>query len=478
MNRRIFSTILALTFPIAVFGQRLGNGEPMVDKSISLDDAIVFANMNNHSVSAAQSGIDAAIHRKKAAWGLGVPKLSVGANYTYMSQGIGNLDFNPQKDQFVNFLGNLPIPLPPDIITGLKNLDLSYTLQKRDFGTVDASLIVPIFTGGKISAANKAAKIGILQAQNDMSEVRGKLFVEVTEFYWGLALAYNLESLQGGLVESMELHAKNATMLEKNGIIAHGEKLFAEMALSQAKAAFTTSQNNTKTVNTALSGTLSERGNYKPITPLFINRNLESLEFFQQQTAMNSDLLEKVELIKQLGKQAVRAEKSNFFPTVGAVAVANVWNYNLTNQLPRWLAGATVTWNLFNGLTREQNFAAAKDQVRQVEALQAKAEIDIATLVEKLYNQTKSAIEMVDASEATIAFAREYVAIQQKAFAEGMATSVNVVDAQLNLNKALVERMAAAYSYDVSLAQLLALSGMSQSFSEYQMGDGYQEIEN
>lgn len=477
MKTRILLISCLLILPSVVLGQRLENPKEVLSKKeITLDEAILFAHMNNLSINAAQNQINAAVHRRKAAWGLGAPKLSVGATYTFMAKDVGYFDFNGQKNEFVGILQQLPLPLPEPIITGLKNLDLSYTLQKRDFGVVDATLVVPIFTGGKINAAYKAAKIGVDQAVNNMYETSNKLFTEVAEFYWGLTLANNIEKLQADFVKSMALHASNASKLEKNGIIAHGERLFADMALSQAKAAFVGAQGNVKTVNGALGSALGEKGIYNPTTPLFINRNFLPLAYFQEQTLNNSHLLEKLELAKKLSEQAVKFERADFFPTIGAMGTANVWSYNLTDLLPRWTVGATVRWNLFNGLTREHNYAAAREQVRQVEALQAKSQLDIQTLVEKLYNQMVSAIAQYDASKATINFAQAYLEVQMKAFAEGMATSSNVVDAHLNLNKARLERMAAAYSFDVSLAQLLALSGLPEKFGEYQMGAGYEQV--
>lgn len=248
------------------------------------------------------------------------------------------------------------------------------------------------------------------------------------------------------------------------------------MALSQAQAAAIASQNNTKTINVALGAVIGQGSKYNPITPLFVNRKIEPLDYFKTLAMGNNEALEMVELTKKLSQEAVKAEISNFFPTVGALGTATLWSYNLTNQLPRWFVGATVSWNLFNGLTREQNFAAAKSQVREVEALQIKAQTDIQTLVEKVYYQLLNAIEQVDASNATIAFAQEYLKIQTKAFVEAMATSTDLVEAHLNLNKAKVERMAAAYSYDVSLAQLLALAGITNQFNHYQTGTGYEQI--
>ncbi len=445
--------------------------------SVTIEDAVTMAYINNLSMEAAQYAIKAAEHQKKAAWGLGVPKIGVGAAYTYMSDDIGHIDFNAEKNGLVDIIGGLPLPIPPQIIEGLKSLDLSYTLQDRDFALVEATIVAPIFTGGKIRVANNVAKLRISQAQNDMMEARTLLFSEITERYWGLVMAKSVENLNLQLLETMKHHASDARKLEQNGMIASTERMYIDMAVAQAKAALTSAKNNTTTINSALGNSVGNKGNYTVTTPLFINTTLEPLEFFNQHTMTNSHALQKMELFKKLSEQAVKMERSKFFPTIAAIGGATLWDYQLSDQLPRWVVGATMTWSLFDGLTREHNFKAAKLNQQRVEVLQDKAKIDIKTLVEKLYNQTQSALEMVNAYESTIEFAEQYLRAKQLAFNEGMATSVELVDAELNLSKAKVERMAAAYGFDMALCNLLAVSGLSENYTKYLIDNGYTPIQ-
>ena len=483
MRIKTFTFILAFTaIHISTLAQNLHSlsGDTIKttinSTSVTIEDAVTMAYTNNLSIEAAQYAIKAAEHRKKAAWGLGVPKIGVGAAYTYMSQDIGKIDFNAEKNGLVDFIGTLPIPIPPAIINSLKSLDLSYTLQERDFAIVEATVVAPIFTGGKIRVANNVAKIQISQAQNVMLETRAMLFSEITERYWGLTLAHSAENLNVQLLAAMEHHASDAQKLEQNGMIASTERMYIDMAVSMAKAALTTAKNNTKTINSALGSSVGFKSKYNTSTPLFINTKLESLDFFTTHTLTHSHALEKMELFKKLSHEAVKMERSKFFPTIAAMGGATLWNYQLSDQLPRWVVGATLTWNIFDGLTREHNFQAAKLNQKRVEVLQEKAQIDIKTLVEKLYNQTQSALDIVEAYDSTIEFAEQYLYAKQRAFKEGMATSVELVDAELNLSKAKLERMAAAYGFDTALCNLLAVAGLSDNYTRYLIGDGYAPI--
>lgn len=437
-------------------------------QQLSFEEALATAMMKNQAIEASKAGELTAEFKRKATAGLRFPKLGVTAAYTVMSQDIGHVDLNPQKEQVLAVLGSLGLPIPPAIVQQLSALDLSYTLQKSDFGMVGAELIVPIYTGGKINAAITAAKINEQTAKVKTEQVSEELFVEVAQRYWGLLLQQKVEALRGEVVAGVELHLKDAEQLSENGIIARGELLFAEMAYADALSAFGNSRLETATVNSALGGSLGGMtGDFLPTTELFMSSNVESLESFKSKVRNNSTQLKQVELVRKLAQQAVRAERAGFFPQIAAMGGYDIWNHQLSDQIPRWVAGVGVKINLFDGLMRENNFRAAKSQVAQVEAVEKKANIDIMVLVEKLYNTLLASQKQVVATQKSIVFGQEYLRIKQNAFSEGMATSADVVDAQLNLTKYKTERLAAIYTFDLTLSQLLALAGEPERIFEY-----------
>ncbi len=75
--------------------------------------------------------------------------------------------------------------------------------------------------------------------------------------------------------------------------------------------------------------------------------------------------------------------------------------------------------------------------------------------------------EQFDALQTSMNFADENLRARRRAFEEGLATSLEVVDAQLSLSAAEVERLRAAYAFDIALAQLLEASGQGKDFPRY-----------
>ena len=129
--------------------------------------------------------------------------------------------------------------------------------------------------------------------------------------------------------------------------------------------------------------------------------------------------------------------------------------------------GVGVNLKIFDGLNREYKYSAARQSVRRVDALRDKAAEDIAVLVEKLYNQLNNYANQIVSIDSSIAFAEEYLKVKNAAFLEGMSSSSDLIDAELNLAKVRTERMQAAFNYDLTLAQLLEAAGISDEFTSY-----------
>lgn len=449
-------------------------------QAITLQEAVDLSYRQSPVLEAQRQAGEAAVLNRKATWGLRLPQLGVGAAYTYMSKDIKAFDLNGKKEAALQQLGQMPLPfpIPSEVIQAVQGLDLSLTLQKKQFATVGATAVVPIYMGGKINAAVKAAKIGIEKSDQEAIKAQTDLFAQVVERYYGLALAHRVLKVREEVTEGMRKHLDDAIKLEANGMIATTEKLYAEMYLARAEGEETAAGLQIGTLNRALGASLNSEGQYLPVTALFIVDSLQPLTHFQERVRKNSPMLKQVELTRRLAEQGVKAARASFLPEIAATGAVNAWDWQLTQLAPRWMVGAGIKLRIFDGLGSEYKHAAAKRQVRQAEAMQAQAENDLMTLTEKLYNQLKSSAAEVNALQAAVTFAESYLDAKQRAFSEGIAPSSDVVDARLNLAKAKVERLAAAYTFDVTLAQLLALAGETEAFGSYMFQPDFRTVDN
>ena len=438
-------------------------------QTLSFDEALNLTLTNNPSIKASTYEQEAAERERKAAYGLRLPKIGVTGAYAYLSEDI-NIDLNGMKEPVGGLIGGMGGVLPPPVLQqaqALMKQNWALPLQDRSLGTVGGTITVPVYTGGKINAANNAAKIKISETEQKGYQTRNSLVSELTERYYGLSLALQVVEVRRQVLEGMQHHLADAKALEANGIIAKGERLYAEVHTAEAEREYLAAQKTAATLNSALCNTLNAETTYQPISSMFILSQIEDVDHFKQLALNNNPQLRQVGLKKDLAVEGVRLQRADFAPQVALMGGASFYNYQVTPLMPRWAVGAGVSFKIFDGLNREYKFSAAKSQVRQVEALNVKAQHDILTLIDKLYNEMTTYNEQLPSIDAAYNFAAEYLRIKEEAFKEGAAPSSDVVDAQLNLAKIKTERLQAAYYYDLMLARLLEACGESEMPTEY-----------
>lgn len=462
MKNSIALLTAALCTAISVCGQDR--------KPLTFDQALEMTVTRNPELKAAAYEEEAARKERKAAYGLRLPQASVSGAYVYMGDDM-NIDLNAAKAPVEGIIGTLPEGmLPPAVLqqaAALMSRDWAMKLQDRSLGNVSANLTVPLYTGGKINAANRAAEIKIGEAAQQGSRTRNALISELTERYYGLALALQVVEVRRQVLEGMQHHLSDAKALEANGIIARGERLYAEVHAAEAEREYLKAQKTAETLASALANTLASDEPYLPATTMFILREIEDVDHYKALAAQHSPLLKQVELKRRLAGENLRLQRADFAPQVALTGMASLYSYQVSPIVPKWAVGAGVSFKIFDGLHREYKFSAAKSQIRQVDAVREQAAQDIRTLIDKLYNELTTYSQQMPSVDASRAFAEEYLRIKEEAFKEGAAPSSDVVDARLNLAKIKTERLQAAYYYDLMLARLLEACGQSEAFAGY-----------
>lgn len=464
-NRRAMnkiSLIIGLLAIVSVCNAQQG-------RVVTYEEALEITMTANPQIKANTYEHEAIQRERKAAYGLRLPQVGVTGAYTYMSDDIA-FDLNGLKDPISGILGGLGGSLPPSILEqagAMLAKDWSLKLQDRSVGIVAANVTIPIYTGGKINAANNAAKIKVAESTQSGMQSRNALISELTERYYGLALAIQVADVRKAVVEGMKHHLADAKAMEQSGLIARSERLYAEVHAAEAEREYIKAAKLVETLRSALSSTLNSEESYTPITNMFILSDMNNVEWFKEQALASSPLLKQVSLKKDLAQEGVRLSRSEFLPQVALMGMASLYDYQLTPVAPRWAVGAGVSLKIFDGLHREYKHGAARSTVKQVEALGEKASSNILTLIDKLYNEMSTYNSQMPSIDAALVFAEEYLRIKEEAFKEGVAPATDVIDAELNLAKVRVERLQAAYYFDCMLARLLEASGISETFAEY-----------
>ncbi len=111
---------------------------------------------------------------------------------------------------------------------------------------------MPIFLGGKINAANRAARLNEKSAALSGESTRNALVSELVERYFGLALAMQVVDVREQVRRGVESHLRDAEALEEQGMIARSEKLYVEFKLAEAERELANARLQVATLQDAL----------------------------------------------------------------------------------------------------------------------------------------------------------------------------------------------------------------------------------
>ncbi|HYJ80071.1 MAG TPA: TolC family protein, partial [Longimicrobiaceae bacterium] len=122
-------------------------------------------------------------------------------------------------------------------------------------------------------------------------------------------------------------------------------------------------------------------------------------------------------------------------------------------------ARLSISLPIFNGMARERRIEEARVAAQDAELAVRSRELQLATDIEGLLLALRTAYRTAQLQEQVVARATEELRLAQERFRFGVASSVEVTDAQTSLSEAERARIDAIYNYHKSLAALEALVG-------------------
>ena len=428
--------------------------------NMSIEDAWLSTKTHNNTIKASDDEISSAKLKQSSAKGMYLPSVTLTGSYTHLNEPVkieGNID-----------LGALPIPLPGAI-------PFEFDLSKQDVFLADLHLLWPLYTGGKIDAAQDiyAAQLSESKALAQMK--KDVEFLKLVKYYYGVVVAESLYKTRLEAQKGLELHFSNAQKLKKHGQIAQIELLNAEVKLDASKIEVTKAKHKFEIASSALASITSSAK--KPISQLFIVEDMKEENYYKDQTQQNYAGLKVLDAKEKQSASLVAIKESSWHPEIAAFANYNLYKDDspVMETLPTWFAGVMIKIDLIKRRDRSEEIQAAELVHSRVEHLKAQAVEDLAILVEKTYKEMMAAREEYEALGSTVSLSKENHKLRSIAFKEGLTTSVALVDAQMFLMGAKTKRLNAAYTFVQKLAQLSVLSGDREIF--FALEKNAQEIE-
>lgn len=441
--------------------------------SLSFEEALQVMNGDNKSLEIADYEIGWAKEERQRMNALWYPNITATGAYTHFSNKIEvRQSLSPLTGAVKDFVQS--IDPKEQLITGfldqLGSTNLSFPLMPQNATTVDALITYPLFTGGKRISASKIGKQLEKVAQVSKQKISAEQQVLLVQTYFGVRLSQRVVDVKQETYKTFEKHYQNALKLEANGMITKAERLMFEVNRNEAKRDLEVSQKDLNMAQSAFRNLvkIDTEQFLIPTTSMFINHDLPALSYFKEMISSNNYSVSALKIQKNIQDEQIKIAKSAYVPNIELLGKQTLYSHGIDKYLvPRSMIGVGFTWNIFDGLDREKKIRQSKIQKDIIETQQEKAIDDLKLAVDQFYTQTQTALDNVTALKTTIEMSKELVRTRQKAFTEGMATSTEVIDAELMLSKVRLASLLSYYQFDMGLMSLLSICGIPESFSEY-----------
>ena len=396
--------------------QRQNQGQAVeINGKLTLEDAVKLAMMNNQELMSALEQREVARGVVVESYSEVLPSISVVGGYV-------------RKDE----------------VSGFTVGDRNVTMGSLDNYSADLVVRQPIYRGGAISAALRAARLYSLFGDEQVRAQVQKTIYETASAYFDVLLAGHLYSVNEDAVKSAQAQLADIKARRSEGLASEFDILRAEVDVSNFRAEMIGQKNQISIATTRLLKAmgvsagggveLAEELRYEQGGPPSLN------EVVKAAYENNPDLyLSEYELRMQ--KEAVETAKSDFWPQVNGVFTQG-WSRPdphsamLDRWGDYWTAGVTVEWPLFSGFGREGRLIQARAIYRQKQHRLRDVEQRVFLEAQRELLNLQNAEEFVESQKLNLRRAEEGLRLAEVGFREGVNTQVEVIDARAALTRA------------------------------------------
>lgn len=410
---------------------------------LTLDDAVARGLAASHRLAESAARRDAADARGDVQHAPTLPQVAALAGYTRTNH----------VEAFGVLLPNNQLKLIyPDIPDNYRTrLDLQW----------------PIYTGGRIDALERAARAEAGASADDLATARSDLTLEITRAYWALVTAIESERVVGESAARVAAHLRDvrnrfaAGLLPPNDVSsAEAQESRQRMLTAQAHATREIAEADlARLVGVGADAVVRPVSSLTPPAP--VDRPAPAL--VDEARANRAD---RAALVKRLAATHERqqAAAAGHRPTV---AVAGGVDYASPNPriFPRdstwresWDAGVSLSWPIFDGGRTRADLAEAAANARAAEARLGEADSVLALEVRQRWLELDASRTVIAAADDSVRSAVEARRVVGDRFSAGASTSTDVLDAQVAVLQAELDRtqaIAAARLAEARLARAL-----------------------
>ena len=420
---------------------------------LSVDEAVELGLASSRTVETTSARADAERARATEINAQRLPALIAAGGYTRIQDGKFRLSTT-----------NLPQPLPVGDVV-VDNVVLRLGLRQ------------PLFTGFRLSGAADAADLQADASALEVVRARENVRFVVTAAYWTLHQAREVLRSAGENVKRLGSYREDTERLVKAGLMTTNDQLRVEVQYSNSQIARLEARDAARLAEMDLNillglpqdtpiGLASRPA--EAIQEDTLSGDIDLADLIDDAAVQRSDI-EAASLRVASAEAGIRAARGAWWPQIELSANYLYNNPNSRYQpitpefLGSWDVGVSFAFELWN-------WGATGSRVEQAEAAMRQAKLAEQELRDHLSREVHGAVLAVQRAREKIALAtlvlsqaRENLRAETDRFATGLASSTDLLDAEVSLVNAETQSSGAEVEYALSVAALRRALGIERS---------------
>lgn len=410
------------------------------DRLYTIDDAYASAFKSYESIKIAEEGVLQSESVVNQAWTYLYPRLTGDAAYTRYNE-----------------------VLPPPSPSGTSSAG-SQVFQPKDQVTASLRLLQPIYTGGRTMAALRSAEKLRDASKQDLSASQEALMLRVANAYYGVLKAQKLVEVSKDSLNRMERH-RAVTEREANmrRTKANASALLRSNTLvSQARVILLRTEDSLRIARRQMNLLTGLPENAALSEPASIQPPAEGYEQLRDTALANREDYISAKLTRDIAEENITIVRGGHFPQLYAEG-----GLRYKNADPETIDAGTTYYGsvklevpIFEGGLMKHEVAEAKSKLRQAEFSTMLLQRSIEQEVYESYLDLQTTSTVLTVLRKQYDDAQSNFSNVESLYAEGLASSLQLIDAQQALLLAEREYVTAVYDQQVAILSLQRAIGI------------------
>ncbi|MGA7617518.1 MAG: efflux RND transporter permease subunit [Thermoanaerobaculia bacterium] len=333
-----------------------------------------------------------------------------------------------------------------------------YPAEQRTYAA-DASITQVLFAWGKVGAAIRGARQGVMSADDHLEMAQQTAARDVTVAWFDVLLAKRIETIAKETLAQRERHLDAAKKRYELGVATDYDVLSGSVAVDNARPDVIRASNLVKTAMERLRLVLAEPELEAEVTgsldaplvepPPYDRVVAEALRQRPDLKELEHQLAAYHELVKIAG-----ADDKPRLDFRAGYGWTNLAAGAFDTEGKNWNGGVYMVFPIFDGMATRGRVAEAKSNFETARITFEKAKDELTLASRTTVDAVRESLSIVEALTGTEEQARRLLAMAEQGYELGVKTRLEVEDAQLNLSAAEANLATAQRNYRAAVTDL------------------------